>query len=38
MPIFKELKILTVTILYIFEVLRYTKKNKHIFKKGFKCV
>ena len=31
-PIFKELKVLTETALYIFEVLIYTKKQ-HVFKK-----
>jgi hypothetical protein len=34
-PICKELKVLTVTALYIFEVLMYIKKN-HVFKKEFR--
>ena len=34
-PIFKELKFLTVTALYICEVLIYIKK-KHVFKKEFR--
>jgi len=36
-PIFKELKVLTVTALYAFEVLIYIKKT-HAFKKLFRHV
>ena len=36
-PIFKDLKVITVTTLYIFEVLTYIKK-KHVFKKEFRHI